>query len=167
MKAFIESQFNYCPLVWMFHNRTINNRINRIHERALRVAYQDYESSFEQLLKKDNSFTIHERNLQRLATEIYKVKNDLAPTFLKEIFTDSVNSRELRKQPLLQMKNVKSVYNGTETISYRGPQTWSLVPENIRNASSLNIFKREIKKWKPEGCMCRLCKIYIAKIGVI
>ena len=145
MKAFIESQFNYCPLVWMFHNRSINNRINRIHERALRTAYKDYESSFDQLLKKDNSFTIHERNLQRLATEIYKTKNDLAPMFMKEVFTESANPRRLRNQSIFQTTNVKSVFKGTETISYRGPQTWSLVPENIKNATSLDKLKKEIK----------------------
>ena len=53
MKAFIESQFNYCPLIWMFHSRTMNNKINRIHERALRLVYSDHVSSFNELLKKD------------------------------------------------------------------------------------------------------------------
>ena len=63
MKSFIESQFGYCPLVWMFHSRSLNNRINHIHERALRIVYKDYYSSFEELLEKDKSFTIHERNI--------------------------------------------------------------------------------------------------------
>ena len=52
MKSFIESQFGYCPLVWMFHSRSLNNRINHIHERALRIVYKDYYSSFEELLEK-------------------------------------------------------------------------------------------------------------------
>ena len=54
--SFIVSQFGYCPLVWMFHSREINNRINKIHERSLRIAYQDHKSSFEALLKKDESY---------------------------------------------------------------------------------------------------------------
>ena len=61
MKTFVISQFNYCPLVWMFHSRKLNHRINSIHERALRVTYQDYQSTFLQLLQKDNSVTIHQR----------------------------------------------------------------------------------------------------------
>ena len=72
MKAFIESQFNYCPLIWMFHSRTLNNKINRIHERALKTVYFGYNSSFNELLNKDGSFTIHQRNAQSLANEIYK-----------------------------------------------------------------------------------------------
>ena len=70
MKAFIESQFNYCPLIWMFHSRTMNNKINRIHERALRIVYSDYSSKFDELLKKDGSFSIHVRNIETLAIEV-------------------------------------------------------------------------------------------------
>ena len=72
MKAFIESQFAYCPLVWMFYSRTLNNRTNKLHERALRLVYKDTHLTFNELLRKDNSFTIHHRNLQKLATEMYK-----------------------------------------------------------------------------------------------
>ena len=73
MKAFINSQFGYCPLVWMFHSMTLNNRINKIHERALRIVYQDKQTSFAQLLIKDGSVTTHERNIQAMAIELYKV----------------------------------------------------------------------------------------------
>ena len=65
MKAFIKSQFSYCPLVWMFHSRTLNNRINKIHERALRLAYKNETFlSFGDLLKRDRSVSIHQKNLQ-------------------------------------------------------------------------------------------------------
>ena len=150
----------------MFHSRKINNRINRIHERSLRIAYKDDVSTFEQLLAKDKSFTIHERNLQRLATEIYKAKNDLSPTFMKTVFIDSLNPYNLRENHGLATSNVKSVYNGTETISFRGPKTWSLVPDDIKSSHSLEEFKAKIKQWKPEGCMCRLCKTYIRNLGL-
>ena len=73
MKAFIESQFGYCSLVWIFHgNRTLNNTMNNIQERALCLVYTDYSSSYDQLLAKDGSYRIHHRNLQRLVIEIYK-----------------------------------------------------------------------------------------------
>ena len=63
LNAFITSHFSYAPVVWMFHSRKLNNRINKIHERALRLVYKDYISSFDDLLAKDNSFKIHHRNL--------------------------------------------------------------------------------------------------------
>ena len=167
MKAFIESQFNYCPLLWMFHNRTMNRRINTIHERALRIAYKDYESSFEQLLTKDNSFRIDDRNLQRLATEIYKTQNGLAPNFMKEIFTPSTNPYNLRKNASLETSSVKTVNHGTETVSFRANHVWSIVPDYIKNSISLDEFKIKIKNWKPEGCSCRLCIPFIPQLGFI
>ena len=57
MKTFIQSQFNYCPLVWMFHNRTLNNNINKLHERDLKIVYKNENLAFQELLDKDNSVT--------------------------------------------------------------------------------------------------------------
>ena len=70
MKVFVNSQFGYRPLVWMFHNRILNNKIKKIHERALRIVYRDKISNFTELLQKDNAVTVHKRHLQVLATEV-------------------------------------------------------------------------------------------------
>ena len=83
MKAFVISQFNYCPLIWMFHNRALNNRINKIHERTSRLVDQNKNLSFSELLELDNAVTMHQRNLQVLVTEILKVKNSLSPEIMK------------------------------------------------------------------------------------
>ena len=82
MKAFIESQFGYCPLVWMRHSRTLNTHINSIHERALRLVYNDYNITFSELLKLDNYFTVHERNIQTLAIVVFKVVHNLSPDIM-------------------------------------------------------------------------------------
>ena len=68
---------SYCSIVWKLHSRKLNERINHIHERALRIVYKDFNSSFQELLIEDNSLNIHHRNLQKLVTEIFKVKNGL------------------------------------------------------------------------------------------
>ena len=81
MHVFILSQFSYCPLIWMFCDRQMNNRINRIHEKSLRLAYDDYESSFQTLLEEDNSTSIHDKNLQLLLSELYKTLHNLNPKF--------------------------------------------------------------------------------------
>ena len=72
MNAFFKSQFSYCPLVWMFHSRTPNNRINKLHERCLRIIYNNKVSSFEDLLELDRSVSVHTRNLQTLAIEMLR-----------------------------------------------------------------------------------------------
>ena len=167
MKSFILSQFGYCPLVWMFHSKTLNHRINRIHERALRLSYNDYTSTFEHLLELDNSVTIHVRNLQMLSIEIYKIVNGLAPNIMSNLLPINGQKWELRSENHFQMHNIKSVYNGMETISFRGPKTWQLVPDDIKASKSLNEFKTNIRKWKFNGCTCRICKRYIQHVGFI
>ena len=124
MKTFIESQFNYCPLLWMCHSRDLNHRINRWHERALRSVYRNKNLTFEELLEMDKSFTIHERNLQKLATEMYKVKHNLCPKPLQDLFTSTIRGKNDWVIP-----KVRGVNKGLETIRYRGPTTWSLILE--------------------------------------
>ena len=51
IKVFIASEFGYCPLVWTFHSRKLNTRVNKLHQRALRIVYQDYATSFTELLE--------------------------------------------------------------------------------------------------------------------
>ena len=85
----------------MFHSRKLNNRINRIHDRALRLIYQDNSLSFAELLEKDISVTIHQRNLQVLATEIFKLKNGLSPEIMKELFEMQNPSYDFFCRPLI------------------------------------------------------------------
>jgi len=165
MKAFILSQFGYCPLVWMFHSRKLNHRINRIHERALRIVYKDNESTFKELLDKDDSFTIHEKNIQTLAIELYKVYHGLAPKIMKLVFPIKENVKYARENKFIT-RNVKTVSYGTETLAHIGPKIWSIVPNDFKNFS-LSIFTRKIKRWKPEKCPCRLCKTYIRDLGFV
>ena len=123
MKAFIESQFNYCPLIWMLHSRTLNNKINRIHERALRTVYSDYNSSFNELLDKDGSFTIHQRNVQSLAIEIYEYLHGLSPAILNEVFkVNKTIPYDLRMRNELYARNRKIVIYGTETTFFLSPE---------------------------------------------
>ena len=91
LKSFFESQFKYCPLTWMFYSRKTNNRISNLHERALRLVYSDYESTFEDSLTKDGSFTVHHYNIQTLVTELYKVYNKISQTIFGELFTRNNN----------------------------------------------------------------------------
>ena len=166
MNAFITSQFGYCPLVWMFHSHKLNNRINKIHERALRIVYNDDLSSFDELLNRDSSFTIHSRNIQALAIELYKVVNGLSPEIMNQVFPLKDVLMHCSRFPF-KTRNVKTVSYGMETLGFMGPKIWALVPGEIKKVKSLAEFKRNIKQWKPVKCPCRICKTYVAGVGFI
>ena len=167
MKAFIISQFNYAPLTWMFHSRTLNNKINRLHERSLRLVYNEDNLTFQELLDLDDSMTIHHRNIQKLAIEMFKIKKNLSSPLMKKIFTENTNTYDLREKRCWESTNVRTVHCGTETISYRGPKTWDMVPQSMKNSISLADFKNKIKTWKPKDCTRRLCKTFIPQLGFI
>ena len=156
LKTFIESQFSYCSLVWMFCSRKINNRINHIHERALRLVYNDYKTSFEQLLINDKSISIHHRNIHNVAIEMYKVKNELSPPFMQDIFEDMGYGRTTRLGDKFARPPIKNVYKGENSLRNFGPVVWNnMLPEKLKKCSSLSEFKTSIKYWIPENCPCR------------
>ena len=97
-KAFFESQFKYCPLTWMFYSRSTNNRINHLQERALRLVYDDYEFTFDELLEKDESFIIHHYNIQTLCIELCKVYHNFSQNIFSELFTQSNSTYNMRSK---------------------------------------------------------------------
>ena len=147
--------------VWMCHGRGLNKKINDIHERVLRIVHQDKKSSFETLLKRGKSTSIHIKNLQRLATELFKVKNNLSPEIMKKNFVFQENETyNLRSGNHLARKNIQTTKYGIESFSNLGAKLRNLLPREIKNSSSLTVFKHEIRKWTPEKCPCKLCQTY-------
>ena len=146
------------------HSRKLNHRINRLNERALRIVYDDYESSFQKLLEISNSFTIHERNIQSLAIEIYKVVNNLAPEIMNLVFQKNLNAYYPR-QSTLKTVNVKTTSWGINSLAHLGPKIWDLVPKEFKSFP-LSIFKQRIRSWKPP-CPCRICAFYQPSVGFL
>ena len=135
MKAFIESRFCYCPLVWMFCWRQTNERIYHIHERTLRAVYNDELSSFAELLGRNKSETIHRRIITTLAAELFKIKNG----HLNDITTQPICKRNsagynLHSQTDFLLLQVKSVNYNLKALQYFGP---NILPNDIKNSTTL------------------------------
>ena len=123
----------------MCHSRTLNNRIDNIRLRALRIVYQDKKSSFEELLQKDNSVSVYMKHLQHLTTEIFKFKTSLSPIIMNEVFNFQENeSYNLRSDIHLVSRNMHTAHFGADTISGLGPKLGKLIPDKIKHTSTLS-----------------------------
>ena len=107
------------------------------------------------------------KKIQALAIIMYKVVNNIVPTIVSEIFSFSNVNYNLRSGSQFHQLSANTVWNGQETISNLGPKIWNIVPEEMKQKSSLFAFKREIKQWVPDNCPCRICKNYLPNIGFI
>ena len=116
MNAFFKLQFSYSPLIWMCHSRIINKKINRLHEKCLRIIHYDKQSSFKKLLEKDSSVSIHVRKIEILATEMYKVSKGISPPQITELFPQKNEPYNLRHDAEFFQPLVNFVRCGTESI---------------------------------------------------
>ena len=120
MNSFFWSQFSYYQLVWIFHSRTLNNKINRLYEKCLRIVYNNKNSTYENLLVRDRAVSVHIRNRQILAMEMFKAHRDLSPPIFKELFNKRTLTYELRHPLQFTIPRIESVYNGSGSIACLG-----------------------------------------------
>ena len=130
----------------MFHSRKLNNKINKLHERCLRIVYSDNTSSFEELLEIDNSLSVHHQNIQVLATELYKIVNGLSPVIVKEVFPFTVNtSYNTRNNRKFYSRSIKLVTFGSETLSHLAPKIWSLFWLKLRMQIRFSVLRELLR----------------------
>ena len=109
--------------------RHLNTKINRLHERCLRIVYNDKKWNFNDLLVRGGFVSIHHQNLQKLAVEMFNVSRGLSPENINELFQFREQiSYELRQRPQFQIPWIHSAFSGTESLKFVGPKVWALVP---------------------------------------
>lgn len=134
VKSYVTSQFNYCSLLWSYTSRSNNNRINSLHERALRLVDGDSNLDFSELLAKYRCKTNHTSNIFQLLLLLFKRLHNLGPSYLQEIFPLNSCRYSLRNQNDFRAIKARTVNHGIETVSYRGPQIWGLLSEFTKSA---------------------------------
>ena len=155
--AFVLSNFKYCPLIWMYCNKTLNGKIDRIHKRALRTVTGAYDKSLDELLSMDGGLTIHFSNLHALLTEIYKCISGTNPDIVRSLFFLKLTPYSLRSSCLLSLPASKSIRFGTNSILFRGCQLWNSLPDDLKLIRTVEQFKNSLKSWDGLKCLCPLC----------
>ena len=134
MNAFFDSQFNYCTWIWMCHSKKLHHKINRLHEKCLRTISNDKRYSYEELVSKDDSTSMHHKNLQKFIIEIYKAVNGLCPEIMNEVFPfQTQNHHNLRNNSTFRIPSFNTIFQEKESVSYLGPKIRSKVPDEIKS----------------------------------
>ena len=126
-------------------NRELNNKINRIHEQALRIVYRDKKSTFNENLEKDNSVKIHIKNIHVLVTEMFEVQKETSPAIMSKVFPITEQNYILRNNSNFVSHRANTIYYGSESLSHLGPKLWRILRDGYKKLSSLNEFKSKIK----------------------
>ena len=160
INSYFYSNFNYCPLVWMFSSAKSVNKVESLQKRALCFLYNRYDCSYETLLELAGKSTMSVGRFRNLCIEIYKTINNINPSFMKDIFQLRVANREARSQYKLNLEipKINQVTFGTRSIRFYGPKIWNTLPLHIKSSENLLLFKTLIKNWDTISCKCLVCQ---------
>lgn len=124
------SQVSYVPFGWLYHSCGNNSKINRLRKCCLKIIYSDKHSSYVAFLEKYGSISIHNRNLQILTTEMYKVSKGLSPPVITELFKHRDEQHYCLKNNVeFTIPVIRTIYHRSESISSLGPRIWNALPD--------------------------------------
>ena len=134
VNSFIYSNFEYCPLVWIFSHKKSLNKIESLHKRPLRFLLNNYENSYEQLLERSGKCNMNLQWIRFLCIEIYKTIDSLNRDFMKSIFEMKKNNRVVRERYKLNLNipRTNQVTFGTNSLKSYGPKIWNALLFNIK-----------------------------------
>ena len=143
----------------MFCSKTIQNKINQIQKKALRIVYNEPNLNLDRLVELDKSTTIHIKNIITLLTEVYKTTRGENPIFMNKMFTQKKQHCNLRITNLLSFPKVIGSKYGANTSVFRATQLWNQVPDSIKRQPNAKCFKAKLtRNWQVIKCTCTSCR---------
>ena len=155
--AFINSQFNYCSIIWMFCSKKSKQRIESIHKRTLRIVFREYDKTYEELLNDHDIKSIHQNHLKFILAEVFKSLNNLNPEFMTEFFKEKDLIYSLRSGSIVSIPAAITSKFGINSIHFRAAILWNTLPKEIKESKSISQFKINIKKVSLT-CNCIACR---------
>ena len=156
--TFILSNFNFCPLAWHFCTEKNSKKIEKVQERALRFVYEDYNSSYDNLLKKAKVPSLQIRRMRTMALETFKIMNKLSPSCLHSLVHLRNSKYYFRYNNILDIPQVRTSRYGKKTFKFAAATLWNSLPDHFRTENSFSQFKSLMQSWNGTKCCCSACR---------
>ena len=156
--TFILSNFNFCPLAWHFCTDKNSKKLEKVQVRALRFVYDDYTSSYINLLEKALVPSLQIRRMRTMALETYKIVNKLAPVCLHDLVNVKNSKYAFRYSNILDVPQVRTTRYGKKSFMFAAATLWNDLPNHFRTENSFNHFKSLIQSWNGSVCRCSACR---------
>ena len=157
-KSFIQSNFNYCPIVWHFCSKSNSEKLEKLQFRALRIVFNDYEASYENLLSRVNMTTLHLNRMKNIAIETYKCLNSLSPEYIRDLVNYKSSNYNFRYENMAEIPTVRTTRYGKNSFRFESARVWNSLPNDMRKVENFKEFKRLIRTWTGPGCKCSICQ---------
>ena len=155
--AFINSQFTYAPLIWMFAGKSSIAKICKIHFRTLQIVHNNYVKSYQDLLNFSNDISIHQKHLRLLAIEVYKSLMNINPEFMWEFFNKNSLQYNLRKGDIVYLPPARSSCYGINSLAFYGSLLQNSLPSNVKQSHNLEEYKLKFRNLGNIHCTCVVC----------
>ena len=156
--SFVLSTFNFCPLAWHFCSKTNVKKLEKIQERALRFIYEDYNTSYEDLLETAKVPSLEIRRLRIMAIETFKILYNLSPSCLNDLVCFKNNKYSFRYVNILDIPRVRTTTYGKRSFRYAAAVLWNELPNHFRAVSSFSYFRSLMLSWNGKECSCSVCR---------
>ena len=156
VRSFVISQFLYCSILFLFCRKFYVNRMDKIVHRALRVVYNDYSATYDELLTKAEIDSLDIQRQKALICEIFRSIINVGPVYMKDIFT--IRKEESRRGLLLAECRTRTSAYGTHSIRALGPKLWNNLSVDIKASKSITELKQNLKNYTGIKCRCALCR---------
>ena len=157
LRSFIASNFSYCCHIWIFCSVVLKDRLDKIQYRGFRYVYDDFDASYESLLRKAGMDSIELLLQKTMLVEIYKCLYGIGAVYLADLFEyGQAPTRSMGKN--LKVPRVDSALYGLHSIRYHGTKLWAALPTVCKSAKNIAAFKTGLKEFSGIKCKCRACK---------
>ena len=157
--AFIVSNFSYCNVIW--HNCSNHDmcKMEKLQKRALRIIFNDYTSTYAELLDQAKCPSLYVSRMRAIAIETYKCLHGINPPFICELLVEKSPNYCMRDCHKVVQPKVRTEMHGINSFRYQSAKIWNSLPVKIKRSNSLAEFKSNIKQWNVMDCTCGFCKL--------